>query len=99
MSLDASQTQGSLAEAKGRIAGSLALRFGVGQLGAQIFRDTPAVLLPLFLVTMLAVPAWLAGLVVLLPKIWLIFCDPLIGNWYDQAKSRLGRTPFLANIE
>ena len=96
MSLDASQTQGSLAEAKGRIAGSLALRFGVGQLGAQIFRDTPAVLLPLFLVTMLAVPAWLAGLVVLLPKIWLIFCDPLIGNWYDQAKSRLGRTPFLA---
>lgn len=81
---------------KERIPGSIALRFGVGQLGAQIFRDTPAVLLPLFLVTMLAVPAWLAGLVVLIPKVWLIFCDPLIGNWYDQTKSRLGRTPFLA---
>ena len=82
-------------EVNGRIAGSIALRFGVGQLGAQIFRDAPAVLLPLFLVTMLAVPAWLAGVVVLLPKVWLVFCDPLTGNWYDQAKSRLGRTPFL----
>lgn len=84
-----------MADAKGRIAGSLALRFGAGQLGAQIFRDAPAVLLPLFLITMLGVPAWLAGLVILLPKIWLIFCDPMIGNWYDKVKSRLGRTPFL----
>ena len=97
MSRDASQGPDGLPEAQGKIGGSLALRFGAGQLGAQIFRDTPAVLLPLFLVTMLAVPAWLAGLVVLLPKIWLIFCDPMMGNWYDQAKSRLGRTPFLVS--
>lgn len=79
----------------GRIPSSIALRFGIGQLGAQLFRDTPAVLLPLFLITMLAVPAWLAGLVVLLPKLWLIFCDPMVGIWYDRAKARTGRTPFL----
>lgn len=96
MTSEQGQTAGIRPETIGRIPGSVALRFGVGQLGAQIFRDTPAVLLPLFLVTMLAVPAWLAGLVVLLPKVWLIFCDPMMGNWYDQAKSRLGRTPFLA---
>lgn len=78
-----------------RIAGSVALRFGIGQLGAQLFRDTPAVLLPLFLVTMLAVPAWLAGLVVLVPKLWLIVCDPLVGTWYDRTKERTGRTWFL----
>jgi GPH family glycoside/pentoside/hexuronide:cation symporter len=78
-----------------KIAGSVALRFGVGQLGAQLFRDTPAVLLPLFLVTMLAVPAWLAGLVVLIPKLWLIVCDPLVGTWYDRTKERTGRTGFL----
>lgn len=78
-----------------RLPRSIALRFGVGQLGAQLFRDAPAVLLPLFLVTMLAVPAWLAGMVVLLPKLWLIFCDPMVGIWYDRAKARTGRTPFL----
>jgi glycoside/pentoside/hexuronide:cation symporter, GPH family len=74
---------------------SVTLRYGAGQLGAQIFRDTPAVLLPLFLTTMLAVPAWMSGLVVLVPKLWLIICDPLVGAWSDRLKSRMGRTPFL----
>lgn len=71
------------------------LRYGVGQLGAQVFRDTPAVLLPLFMTTMLGVPAWLAGLVVLGPKLWLILCDPLVGAWSDRVKALYGRTPFL----
>lgn len=71
------------------------LRYGVGQLGAQVFRDTPAVLLPLFMTTMLGVPAWLAGLVVLVPKLWLILCDPLVGAWSDRLKTAVGRTPFL----
>lgn len=74
---------------------SVVLRYGVGQLGAQIFRDTPAVLLPLFMTTMLGVPAWLAGLVVLVPKLWLIVCDPLVGAWSDRMKTAIGRTPFL----
>lgn len=77
------------------IATSVVLRYGVGQLGAQVFRDTPAVLLPLFMTTMLGVPAWLAGLVVLVPKLWLIVCDPLVGAWSDRLKARYGRTPFL----
>jgi len=74
---------------------SVVLRYGIGQLGAQVFRDTPAVLLPLFMVTMLGVPAWLAGLVVLGPKLWLILCDPLVGAWSDRLKGLYGRTPFL----
>lgn len=57
------------------IGTGILVRYGIGQLGAQVFRDTPAVLLPLFLTTMLGVPAWLAGLVVLGPKLWLIVCD------------------------
>jgi len=80
---------------RGPIATSVVLRYGIGQLGAQVFRDTPAVLLPLFMVTMLGVPAWLAGLVVLLPKLWLILCDPLVGAWSDRLKALYGRTPFL----
>lgn len=73
----------------------IALRFGVGQLGAQLFRDTPAVLLPIFMTTMLGVPAWLAGLVVLIPKLWLIICDPAVGAWYDRKKEAGGRARFL----
>lgn len=79
----------------GRIGRSVLLRYGTGQLGAQVFRDTPAVLLPLFLTTMLGVEAWLAGLVVLVPKLWLIVCDPLVGAWSDRLRGRHGRTPFL----
>ncbi|WP_068090655.1 MFS transporter [Novosphingobium rosa] len=71
------------------------IAYGAGQLGAQIFRDTPAVLLPLFMTTMLGVPAWMAGFVVLIPKLWLILCDPLVGAWSDRLKPRFGRTPFL----
>ncbi|WP_372732407.1 MFS transporter [Novosphingobium sp.] len=74
---------------------SVVLRYGIGQFGAQVFRDTPAVLLPLFMTTMLGVPAWLAGLVVLIPKLWLIVCDPLVGAWSDRMKAAIGRTPFL----
>ncbi|MBT0671018.1 MFS transporter [Novosphingobium profundi] len=80
----------------GKIGTSVLLRYGTGQLGAQIFRDTPAVLLPLFMTTMLGVPAWLAGLVVLIPKLWLIACDPLVGAWSDRVRKVHGRTPFLA---
>ncbi|MET0241204.1 MAG: MFS transporter [Sphingobium sp.] len=88
--------QPSIAPAPGAVPTSVVLRYGVGQFGAQIFRDTPAVLLPLFMTTMLGVEAWLAGLVVLIPKLWLILCDPLVGAWSDRVKGRYGRMPFLA---
>lgn len=71
------------------------LRFGVGQAGAQIFRDTPAVLLPVFMATMLGVPPWMGGLAVLVPKLWVMLCDPLMGMWSDRMRDRSGRTPFL----
>jgi GPH family glycoside/pentoside/hexuronide:cation symporter len=70
-------------------------RYGAGQLGAQIFRDTPAVLLPLFMTTMLGVQAWMAGLVVLVPKLWVLFCDPMVGAWSDRVSRTVGRGPFL----
>lgn len=71
------------------------LLYGCGQTGVQILRDTPAVLLPVFMSTMLGISPWLAGLAVLLPKLWLILCDPLVGNWSDRRSARWGRRPFL----
>lgn len=69
--------------------------YGIGQLGGQVFRDTPAVLLPVFMITMLGIPAWIAGLVVLFPKLWVIVCDPLMGNLSDRIEPRRGRAPLL----
>lgn len=69
--------------------------YGVGQMGGQVFRDTPAVLLPVFMITMLGIEAWVAGLVVLLPKLWVIVCDPLMGNISDRIEPRRGRAPLL----
>lgn len=70
-------------------------RYGVGQTGAQIFRDTPAALLPVFMTTILGIPAWMAGIAILVPKLWVIVCDPLIGAWSDRTAATRGRTPFL----
>ncbi|NVK56244.1 MAG: MFS transporter [Alteromonadaceae bacterium] len=75
---------------------STKLLYGSGQIGAQLFRDAPAALLPLFMTTMLGVSAWLAGVVVLIPKLWVIVCDPAMGVWSDKLKPRHARRPFLA---
>lgn len=69
--------------------------YGSGQMGAQLFRDAPAGLLPLFMATMLGVSPWLAGVVVLVPKLWVIVCDPMMGALSDHFKPRYGRRPFL----
>ncbi len=79
-----------------RLPTSALIRYGMGQVGGQIFRDTPATLLPLFFTTMLGVAPWLAGLAVLVPKLWIIICDPLMGAVSDRTKQTWGRLPFLA---
>ncbi len=69
--------------------------YGVGQIGGQIFRDTPAILLGVYLITVLGVPPWMAGLAIVIPKIWVIFCDPLVGAWSDRRNVRHGRRAFI----
>lgn len=78
-----------------RLPRGLLVRYGIGQTGAQVFRDTPAALLPLFLTTMLGVPPWMAGLTVIVPKLWVLVCDPLVGSLSDRFNDRFGRRPFL----
>lgn len=70
-------------------------RYGIGQVGGQVFRDAPATLLPIFMSTMLGVPPWMSGLAVIVPKLWLILCDPFVGAMSDRFNARWGRTPFL----
>ncbi len=83
------------AERAGRVPSRVKLGYGVGAVGAQIFRDTPALILPIYMMTVLGIPAWMAGVAILVPKAWIIFCDPVVGSWSDRRRDQWGRAPFL----
>ena len=70
--------------------------YGTGWIGGQVFRDVPALILLSFMITAIGVPPAVAGAAIFIPKLWIVFCDPLMGLWSDRTKSRWGRRrPFL----
>jgi GPH family glycoside/pentoside/hexuronide:cation symporter len=74
----------------------LCLAYGAGSIGAGIFSTIPGLLLLFYLTDTLGVSAGLAGLAVLLPKLWDIATDPIVGAWSDRSRGRWGRRrPFL----
>jgi len=74
----------------------LRIGYGVGQLGVQILRDMPTVLLPSYITLILGLPAWIMSVVIFVPKIWLVFADILFGTISDRTDTRLGRRrPYL----
>ncbi len=70
--------------------------YGAGQIGGQILRDTPALILPIYMATVLGMDAALAGLVIVIAKFWVVFADPVAGVWSDRTDTRWGRRrPFI----
>jgi GPH family glycoside/pentoside/hexuronide:cation symporter len=70
--------------------------YGTGWIGGQVFRDVPALILLPFMLTVVGVPPAIAGAAIFLPKLWVVFCDPLMGILSDRTKSRWGRRrPYL----
>jgi GPH family glycoside/pentoside/hexuronide:cation symporter len=65
--------------------------YGAGQIGGQILRDTPALILPIFMTTVLGLEAALAGLVIVIAKFWVVLADPIAGVISDRTHSRWGR--------
>lgn len=65
--------------------------YGLGSFGPAIFILTPQVLLLFFMTETLGIPAGMAGGGLLIPKIWELVSDPLIGRWSDRLNSRWGR--------
>jgi GPH family glycoside/pentoside/hexuronide:cation symporter len=79
-----------------RLPVSTYLGYGVGQVGGQILRDTPALILPIYMTTVLGMEPALAGLAIMIAKFWVVLADPLSGVLSDKAQSRWGRRrPFI----
>lgn len=72
------------------------LGYGVGSFCTATFGAIPGLLLLFYMTNILAVPAWLAGVVVFAPKAWDLIINPLVGQWSDRTVSRWGpRRPWL----
>ncbi|MEO8443962.1 MAG: MFS transporter, partial [Gammaproteobacteria bacterium] len=72
------------------------LGYGVGQIGGQILRDAPALILPIYLTTVLGLEPALAGLAIIIAKAWVVVADPIAGIVSDRSASRWGRRrPFI----
>ncbi len=65
--------------------------FSVGMVGDRIFRDAPALLLLIYMTNYLAIPPALAGLAIFIPKIIIVFIDPIVGSLSDRLRTPWGR--------
>lgn len=72
------------------------LAYAFGGLGTGIINSVPTLLLLFFATEILHIPAATAALIILFPKLWIVFWEPFVGNWSDRSNSRWGRrSPFM----
>ena len=85
-----------IAPAAVAVSKGVRLGYGVGSFCTATFGAVPGLLLLYYMTNFLAVPAWLAGVVVTAPKVWDLVINPLVGRWSDRTTSRLGpRRPWM----
>jgi glycoside/pentoside/hexuronide:cation symporter, GPH family len=83
-------------ETAGRLPVRTRVGYSLGSLATGAFGTVPGLLLLPYLTDTLAVSASVAGLLVLLPKAWDVFFNPVAGRISDRTHTRIGpRRPFL----
>ncbi|MEE4661451.1 MAG: MFS transporter [Halieaceae bacterium] len=76
---------------------AMALRYGLGSVGAGLYASVPGVLLLFYLTEVLRLDAGAAALAVFIPKLLGAACDPLAGILSDRTTSAWGRRfPWMA---
>jgi Na+/melibiose symporter-like transporter len=72
------------------------LGYGVGSAGTGVFSAVPNIILLFFLTNILGIGPSTSAQIVLLPKLWVVFADPMTGYLSDRTQGRWGRRrPFL----
>jgi GPH family glycoside/pentoside/hexuronide:cation symporter len=85
-------TRGHRAQAPARtLSDATCLGFSLGMIGDRIFRDAPALLLLIYMTNYLAIRPGLAGLAIFIPKVIIVFVDPLVGVLSDRLTTPWGR--------
>jgi GPH family glycoside/pentoside/hexuronide:cation symporter len=75
---------------------SLKIGYGFGDIGSNIFIVTTGMFLLYYLTNILQVEPAVAGMVLLIPKLWDVVSDPIMGGISDNTHSRRGRRrPYL----
>lgn len=79
-----------------KLSFGLKFGYGIGDIGCNIFIVSTGMFLLFFLTDVLGVEPALAGLVLLIPKLWDVVSDPIMGGISDMTRSRMGRRrPYL----
>jgi GPH family glycoside/pentoside/hexuronide:cation symporter len=86
----------ALRKPPGSVSTSALFGFSLGMIGERIFRDAPALLLLFFMTNFLAIPPALASFAIFVPKLLIIFVDPMVGSASDRLNTPWGRRrPFM----
>lgn len=75
---------------------SASLGWATGEIGLASFTGISSIYLLFYATEVLRIPAALAGVALLLPRIWSIVSDPIVGFLSDRTRTRFGRRrPYL----
>jgi len=70
--------------------------WAIGELPVAVYVVLTIGFLTFYATTVLGIEPWLAGTVLLIPRLWDAFTDPLMGAVSDRTKSKMGRRrPYL----
>jgi GPH family glycoside/pentoside/hexuronide:cation symporter len=96
LTLPGAEELGEIERRAERVSLATGLGYGIGMVGERMFRDAPALLLLVFMTNYLGISAAQAGVAIFLPKLLLLFVDPLVGYTSDRCARPSGRRkPFL----